>query len=72
MLNLERRIFVPGASQPYIFEAGAVNTDADVLRVLHQLDPSIPTTATLAWEEVEDATGHYYKTTVVPPAQTKG
>lgn len=72
MQQLEKRVYVPGQQRPFIFDVGAVNSDAEVLRVLNRMDPSIPLNATLVWEEVTDATGHYYKTTVVPPAQTKG
>lgn len=72
MLNLERRVYVPGESAPYLFEAGAVSTDAEVIAFIRRINPSIPAGLTLVWQEVEDATGHYYKTTIVPPQQTKG
>lgn len=72
MENLERRVYIPGESAPYIIEAGANFTDAQILTVIRSQNPAIPTNMTLAWQEVNDATGHYYKTTVVPPAQTKG
>lgn len=69
--TLARKIYVAGNPTPYEFAAGNY-TDAALLAAIRQYDATVPTDATLVWQErAEDGT-QVLVATVVPRAQTKG
>lgn len=73
--NLTRIVYISGQAQPYVFspDDGANDlTDAQILECIAATDPSVNTSARLAWQQTQYNGEQVLSATYVPQAQTKG
>lgn len=73
--TLTRVIYISGQTTPYVFSAddGANDlTDAQILECIAATDPSVNTSARLAWRQDTYNGETVLSATYVPQAQTKG
>lgn len=71
--NVARKVFVAGNPQPYQFAAQENPlTDAQILSLLHQLNPNISEDSTLVWQPSSENGEEFLVAHVVPRAQDKG
>lgn len=69
--QLARKIYIAGNPTPYEFSPGNY-TDAALLTAIRQYDATVPSDATLVWQQRTEDGVDVLVATVVPRAQTKG